>query len=109
MPMGHTVTGKPFKYEGSLDTGLTVYFKPPHKVRISPEIIEVVRQQIITRSPVLMGANRKPLVADSVGETLATEHHVSPQYMSYILPLLVEEGFCTVGHGKPYTIYYGGR
>jgi hypothetical protein len=52
-----------------------------------------------------MGANRKPLVANSVGETLSLEHRVSPQVMSYVLPLLVEEGFCSVSEGKPFVIY----
>jgi hypothetical protein len=52
-----------------------------------------------------MGASRKPLVADSVGEKLAEQHGVSPQVMSYVLPLLIEEGFCKVSGGKPYTIY----
>ena len=34
MPVAKTVTGKPFEYSGSLATGLTVFFKPPHKKRI---------------------------------------------------------------------------
>jgi hypothetical protein len=51
-----------------------------------------------------MGANRKPLVHDSVGETLLLEHKTSPQVMSYVLPLLVEEGFCTLSMSRPYII-----
>ena len=47
-----------------------------------------------------MGANRQPLVADSVGETLAMKYNESPQVMSYVLPLLIEEGFCTASDGK---------
>lgn len=43
-----------------------------------------------------MGANKKPFVADSVGETLAQKHGVSPQVMSYVLPLLIEEEYCTL-------------
>jgi hypothetical protein len=69
--LAKTVTGKPFQYSGSLARGLTVFFKPPSKMRIAPEIVRVIRNEITKRSPVLMGANRKPLVADSVGETLA--------------------------------------
>jgi hypothetical protein len=38
---------------------------------------------------VLMGANRKPLVADSIGETLWLKHKTSPPVMSYVLPLLI--------------------
>lgn len=104
MPISKTVTGKTFEYSGALATGITVYFKPPFKQKISKEIIEVIRNEIATRSPVLMGANRQPLVRDSVGETLYLKHSVSPQVMSYVLPLLVEEDFCTVNDEKPFVI-----
>jgi hypothetical protein len=105
MPNAKTVMGKPFEYSGTLATGVTVYFKPPHKKVISSSIIRVIRDEITKRSPVLMGANRDPLVADSVGETLAERHNESPQVMSYVLPLLIEEGFCTVSDRKPYVIH----
>jgi len=65
----------------------------------------VIQAEIIKRSLVRMGASRKPLVADSVGETLSARHGVSPQVMSYVLPLLVEEGFCTVSSSKPFIIH----
>ena len=105
MPLAKTVTGKSFEYSGSLATGLTIFFKPPHKKKISVETINIIRQEITKRSPVLMGANRQPLVADSVGETLALKHNESPQVMSYVLPLLIAEGFCTVSDGKPFVIH----
>jgi hypothetical protein len=81
-----------------------VFFFPRSTLTIKPETIRVIRSEIQKRTPVLMGANRKPLVADSVGETLSLEHRLSPQVMSYVLPLLVEEGFCTVNSSKPYVI-----
>jgi hypothetical protein len=106
MPFGTTVTGFRFEYSGSLTTGLTVIFRDSNaRIKISPKIIEAIRAEITTRSPVLMGANRKPLVADSVGETLWLKHKTSPQVMSYVLPLLVEEGFCTVNDRKPFVIH----
>ena len=105
MSFGKTVMGKSFEYSGTLATGITVFFKPPHKKKISPEIVQVVRNEITKRSPVLMGANRSPLVGDSVGETLALKHNETPQVMSYVLPLLVEEGFCTVSDRKPFVIH----
>jgi hypothetical protein len=74
-------------------------------MKIKPETIRIIRDEITKRSPVLMGANRKPLVADSVGETLWLEHRTTPQVMSYVLPLLVEEGFCTVRDRKPFVIH----
>jgi hypothetical protein len=45
------------------------------------------------------------LVPDSIGETLAQDHGVSPQVMSYVLPLLVEESFCRVSANKPFKIF----
>lgn len=104
MPIARTETGKAFEYSGSLATGIAVSFQKS-AVRIGPDIIAIIRKEIEERSPVLMGANRKPLVANSVGETLWLEHRISPQVMSYILPLLVDEGFCSVSPGKPFVIY----
>ena len=105
MPTAKTVMRKPFEYTGTLASGITVFFKAPHKKKITSEIVRVIRDEITNRSPVLMGANRDPLVADSVGETLALTHNESPQVMSYVLPLLIEEGFCTVSDRKPYMIH----
>jgi hypothetical protein len=105
MPLGTTVTGVRFDYSGSLATGLVVSFRNS-AMKIKPETIRIIRDEITKRSPVLMGANRKPLVADSVGETLWLEHRTTPQVMSYVLPLLVEEGFCTVSDHKPFVIHW---
>jgi hypothetical protein len=104
MPLATTVTGVQFEYSGSLATGLIVSFKNS-AMKITPETITFIRDEITRRSPVLMGANRKPLVADSVGETLWLRHRISPQTMSYVLPLLIEEGFCSVSDRKPFVIY----
>ncbi len=103
MSIGKTVTGVPFEYSGSLTTGLIISFQSS-AMKISPETVRIIRHEITTRSPVLMGANRKPLVADSVGEALWMKHKTSPQVMSYVLPLLIEEGFCTVSDRKPFVI-----
>src|ERR1019366_2713132 len=105
MPLGTTVTGVQFDYSGSLATGLIVSFTNS-AMKIKPETIRIIRDEITKRSPVLMGANRKPLVTDSVGETLAEKYGVSPQVMRYVLPLLVEEGFCTVSDRKPFVIHW---
>ena len=103
MQVGTTLMGKQFKYEGSLATGLKLHFDTS-VLWIKPETIQVIREQIDHRSPVLMGASRSPLVRNSVGETLALEYGVSPQVMSYVLPLLVEEGFCSVSRRRPFEI-----
>jgi len=103
MPRSRTITGKDFEYSGSLDAGLTVTFRNA-TLRISREIIRVIRDEITRRSPVLMGACYKPLVPDSVGETLSMEHGTTPQVMSYVLPLLIDEGFCRASNHKPFKI-----
>jgi hypothetical protein len=107
MPTSRTITRVDFEYSGSLDTGLIIHKRTD--VPITQETVQIIRREIQNRTPVLMGACRKPLVADSVGETLWTEHRVSPQVMSYVLPLLVEEGFCRVSDNKPFKIYLNSR
>ena len=105
MSMSKTVMGKRFKYRGSLAEGLRVDFNDSGADWVIPvEIIEVVKAEITKRSPVLMGASRRPLVKDSVGETLYKEHGFSPAAMTYVLPLLVEAKFCTVEPKRPYLI-----
>lgn len=86
MPLGTTVTGVRFEYSGSLATELIVSFRKS-AMKIRPETIRIIRDEITQRSPVLMGANREHLVPDSVVETLATKHGVCPQVMSYVLAL----------------------
>ena len=103
MPWSSTLTGKDFEYSGSLDAGLIIHKRVD--VIIKAEIVRIIRTEIQNRSPVLMGACRTPLVGDSVGETLSMDHHVSPQVLSYVVPLLVEEGFCRVSDNKPFKIY----
>jgi hypothetical protein len=104
MAIGRTLMGKTFEYSGSLATELVVKFRNT-QLKISPKIVAAIRREIERRSPVKMGANRKPLVANSVGETLYEQHRVSPQVMSYVLPLLIEEGFCSVTSKRPFVIY----
>jgi hypothetical protein len=103
MPTGRTVQGNAFEYSGSLATGIVVLFHHT-RLRISPNVISVIRAEIEARNPVLMGSCNKPLVPDSVGETLSVQHHVTPQVLTYVVPLLIEEGFCTVNDRKPFII-----
>jgi len=105
MKTATTVMGKRFKYEGSIDKGIRIHFDDSGRDwSIPAEIIEVVKSEITSRGPVLMGASRRPLVKDSVGETLYREHGFSPQAMTYVLPLLIEAGFCTISDRRPYLI-----
>jgi len=106
MNTSKTVMGKRFKYKGSLSGGIAVHFGDAGADwAIPPQIIDVIKDEITKRSPVLMGASRRPLVKNSVGETLYKEHGFSPAAMTYVLPLLVEAGFCTVESKRPYLIH----
>jgi hypothetical protein len=69
VPTSETLTRKPFTYSGSLATGLTVRFGNSGTAMTIPvRIIDIIRAEITRRSPVLMGANRDPLVPNSVGD-----------------------------------------
>lgn len=105
MKRSKTVMGKHYQYSGTLETGISVHFGDSGKDWfIPPAIIEVIKREIAERSPVLMGASRKPLVKDSVGETLYREHGFSPQAMTYVLPLLIKDGYCAISTDRPYLI-----
>ena len=105
MATSKTVMGKRFKYRGTLATGISIDFGDTGADWVIPvEIIDVIKDEIAKRSPVLMGASRKPLLKNSVGETLFREHGFSPAAMTYVLPLLVEAGYCTVESERPYLI-----
>jgi hypothetical protein len=105
MAMSKTVMGKRFKYRGTLATGIAIDFGDTGADWAIPaEIIEVIKTEIAERSPVLMGASRKPLLKNSVGESLYRDHGFSPAAMTYVLPLLVEAGYCTVEAERPFLI-----
>jgi hypothetical protein len=105
MNTSKTVMGKRFKYRGSLSTGISIHFGDAGADWAIPlEIIDVIKSEIADRSPVLMGASRKPLVKDSVGETLFRQYGFSPAAMTYVLPLLVESGYCTISDTRPFLI-----
>ncbi len=74
-------------------------------MEISADIILFIRGEITRRSPVLMGACNSPVVADSVGAAIFSKFRKAPQAMSYVLPLLKEEGFCRVSDRRPFKIY----
>lgn len=97
-----TLTGVEFKYEGSLDTELTIYQNSSIN-KISKENIAAIKTEIEQRSPVLMGANRTNPSKHSIGESLMIQRY-SPQSLSYVIPMLIEDGFCAVNNKKPFVI-----
>jgi len=101
MPSARTLMGVEFRYSGTLDTGLIVHKSVD--IYISAGIIQMIRGVIEKRSPVLMGASRDNPIEDSIGDILLKYGH-SPQFSSYVIPLLIEEGFCKASNRRPYTI-----
>jgi len=101
MPSSRTLMGVEFQYSGSLDTGLIVHKNVD--IHVSADIIRMIRGEIERRSPVLMGACRDNPTRDSIGETLLNNGY-SPQISSYVIPLLIEEGFCKASDRRPYKI-----
>lgn len=99
MSSARTLMGVEFQYSGSLDTGLIVN----KNIYISAKAIQMIRGEIQQRSPVLMGACRDNPTRNSIGETLLNNGY-SPQISSYVIPLLIEEGFCNANDRRPYKI-----
>lgn len=101
MPSLRTLIGKIFEYSGSLDNDIVV-----HKgvdIYISRNIVKIVMNGIARKNPVLMGACRDNTSLNSLGEMLLNQGY-SPQSVSYVIPLLVENGFCKVNRSKPFIV-----
>jgi hypothetical protein len=96
-----TLMGVGFKYEGSIDDELIICKKID--IRISKKIINAIKSEITRRSPLLMGACRDYPTKNSIGESLKMQG-CSPQNLSYVIPLLIEEGFCVANDKKPFVI-----
>ena len=85
----------------SIDKGLIIYKKI--SIGISKEIINAIKSKITQRSPVLMGACRDNPSKNSIGQSLKMQGY-SPQNLSYVIPLLIGEGFCVANDKKPFVI-----
>lgn len=99
---GKTLTGVIYKYNGSLDDGLEV-FKGSPSFKVSKELIDLIKSEIERKSPVLMGACRDNPNPYSIGRFLLDKGH-SPQNLSYVIPLLIDNGFCIASKKKPFLI-----
>lgn len=96
-----TLMGVEFNYSGSLDDELTIYKNTD--IKISKFIIDFIKQEIELKSPILMGANRDNPPLNSIGKSLL-DQRLSPQNSSYVIPLLIEEGFCLANDRRPFII-----
>jgi len=101
MKRSNTVTGKPFYYDGSISGDIIIYPTDRDGVKCSgarvpipPQAIDFIRAEIRKAGEIPMGACRDNPVPGSLGDKLRQQHK-SPQLLSYVIPLLTEEGFCT--------------
>lgn len=94
---GLTFKGKPFFYKGNINSFLMVYPLDEKgnptgtKIYIDRNTIELVKKTINEKSQIQMGACRDAPAHNSSGEMLSKMGKF-PQWLSYILPLLEEEG-----------------
>ena len=101
MPTERTLLGVEFRFSGTLAAGLII-----HKnidIRISPDAIRIIQDEIQSKSPVLMGACRDNPPVRSIGYSLMNSGY-SPQFSSYVIPLLIGEGFCIANERRPFVI-----
>jgi len=100
MPIGKTFKGIDFFYHGSLDDGLEVYNldfdEEPTGTKISIDLntINIVKYIVNEKNRILMGACRDNPNPHSIGAILYNMRK-SPQLLSYLLPILEEDGFLT--------------
>jgi len=117
MNKSQTVTGKRFYYEGGLTHGLIVHtsdeqgrIKDNVMIPIAQGTVGIIKNEIRVAHEIAMGACRDNPSPGSLGHKLLRQHNRSPQNLSYVIPLLVEEGFCTTfKRGKGYIVRYTGR
>lgn len=97
---GMTFTGKKFLYEGSINSSVIVYplygsgQRTGSKIYIDKKIVDLTKSAIENKSEIPMGACYDNPSPNSLGELLYKKK-ISPLLLSYILPLLEEEGYIT--------------
>ena len=111
MTRSQTLKGESFEYEGNLTEGIKAYVGESRtKIVITPDTIEKVSSAIRdNRDGILMGANRTSPSPNSLGTMLQRERQ-NPQQLSYLIPLLKEDGFCDAFRenepGRPFLVKF---
>lgn len=108
-----TLTGHSFQYKEYPDKELIVYppdengnFQEKSAIVITPFTQNLVREAIQSNRSILMGASRDNPPQNSLGFLIKRENQ-SPQQLSYLIPILLEEGFCNFQkRGKAFIIIY---
>ena len=110
----NTLTGHEFQYKICPDKELVIY--PPDDqgnlqeksaIVITPFTQDLVKEAIKSSGKILMGASRDNPPRSSLGFLIKKEKQ-SPQQLSYLIPVLIDDGFCTFERsGKAFVIKYG--
>ena len=108
-----TLTGKSFRFKGSLREELIVY--PSDKdgqtqekfaLAITPYTIELVKSRIKEKREILMGASRDNPPKNSLGAMLK-EDGQTPQQLCYLIPILLLAGYCRhAKEGAAFKVIY---
>ena len=111
-----TLTGRPFQFKEHPDGELIVY--PPDRERnlqeksaiaITPFTVNLVKEAIREAGEIAMGASRDNPPRNSLG-ALIKEEKQSPQQLSYLIPILMDEGFCDYKKmGRTFYVKYRRR
>jgi hypothetical protein len=113
MKESKTLSGHPFQYKKYPDDELIVY--PPDEngdlqqksaIVITPFTQNLVKEAIRSNGKIRMGASRDNPPSNSLGAMIKKERQ-SPQQLSYLIPILVEQGFCRFHKdGRAFVIEY---
>ena len=102
-----TPSGKPFRCKAVEGGEIIVYHSdergiPQEKEAyvITPFILDLVKGSIKARKEVVIGASRDNPKLGSLGDILKKEG-LSPQYLSYVVGLLIHQKYCTLSGTRP--------
>jgi len=96
-----TLTGTKFRFKGNVEEELIVY--PSDKggnrqdksaLVITPYIVNIVKSAIQQKGQIPMGASMDNPPPNSLGALLKKDGQ-TPRQLSYLVPILIDEGFCS--------------
>lgn len=108
-----TLNRKSFKYK-SCDRGELIIYPSDKRgneqekfaLAITPYTVNLIKSAIKRKRQIFMGASRDNPPEDSLGALLKNERQ-TPQQLSYLIPILINEGFCEyTKKGKAFIIKY---
>ena len=107
----NTLTGNPFQFKTHPDGELIIYTSDQGEnvqnksaIVVTPFTIDLVKKAIENAGEIKMGASRDNPPKNSLGDLIKQEKQ-SPQQLSYLIPILIDEGFCDVKKdGKAFII-----